>query len=100
MIEAGIDGDAREPVFEWNSAAELIEFAEHFQKNLLDKVLRIFAAREVGANDLSGQWVEMFNQLGSGGVIALAQARHEGRERLQGVRHSIRIASDRVIQCW
>lgn len=73
-IEAMIDGDAGDPVFDGCLALELVEVLENPGEDVLGEIFFGGAAGEVGADDPDDEGVEEFDEFAGGFLIVLTDA--------------------------
>ena len=77
LVDAGIDGDPRNPMFQRHFARELGELLHDLDKNHLAKVLLGASSRSMGADQFCHQRVKRGDQFASSVVILPQSRRHQ-----------------------
>jgi hypothetical protein len=88
LVDAGVDGDAGDPMFERHFAGELRELLKNLGENHLAKILFVGAPGAMGAHEFKDERMEPADQLAGGVFIVL--------ERSGDERTGIRLISDLV----
>ena len=87
LVEAGVDGDAGDPMLQRHVPGILFEFGEHFRKNHLHHVFLVRAARTAGPDEFEHERVEVLEQQARRVFVALNDLANASRDIQPIFRH-------------
>ena len=87
LIETGVDGDARNPMFQWHRPGKLIELLKNLDEDHLAKVFLGGALRSVRANHFDHERIEVPHERARSLIVVSARSRHQ-RGEVEIVNHA------------
>ncbi len=89
FIEAGVDGDTGDPVFEGDLAAVLVEVREYFEEDSLGHICFSGSSGLASAHDGCDEGAESFHELVCGGFMAVDDLRDKVQVLVMCVTHAL-----------